>query len=195
MKLSLEPYLDQEALEESADEDFCASFSSTPTKLKKNTPFVDINKIISEEKCKADELLKKIKKQTAEKKLNKATLHRRALNFLKKNPIPSETSEPQRIRFGDTFFLTVGDELVKAEPQTSALDLHLPVDPVAALSLKHAVTRQLEELLTKHKNANLNSISKSRLDWRAFSKRQRIDAELQYHRKDDILLQTFLLNR
>ena len=102
--------------------------------------------------------------------------------------------------FADKFYTLINQSVLKEveKPAESKLSLEMSQDVASdyfsTLKFKLTATREILSHLNHNKHIKLSSILKSKFDWTHFIQTEKLEDGLLYHRKNDILLQKFLMN-
>jgi len=112
----------------------------------------------------------------------------------------SAVASQKQYVFADKFYTLINQSVLKEveKPIESSLNLEMghdsALDYFVTLNFKLAATREILAHLNHSKHIKLTSILKSKFDWANFIQTEKLEDGLLYHRKNDILLQKFLIN-
>ena len=210
MNLNLQKYFNQKVIQESegSDEEYVPS-ESEEQQVKKTTSTLTSHEkdlFFAEKDMNEERLLARLKDCEKERRLSFENLHQKAKKIAEdevKRLQARSSSENVRVNFADKTFTLFEDNLVaETEVKPGPAQGNFQVneagespDELQVLAMKtHAINEFLKNLNDK-KVMKINSILKSKFDWQAFTRRQNIDDDLSFKRKDDKVFQTFLFTK
>ena len=113
--------------------------------------------------------------------------------------IPKQTEKT--LNFADKFYVLMNDSMLREieRPKDIHEEAHVREERNLShqerLQLKLEATQEIIKGINHGKHVKINSIMKSRFDWKKFVAQEKIEDKMKFHRKDDVAIQNYLAEK